>query len=186
MCSCKNMHTTGWHFILSSQYEIWHVFRGNEKNIYNKNLKYMNRYVHTVKITHMYMVFTKLSLNWHSYISWSTVVKGDLKAPFSIATTSRYRGGRYFFLWIVPLTFDLHLIILSVKLGSIKYHLLSLWYDLTWDWTLMLINHQSLNISKLISEMSFLINITFLIVGQNSFLIPDQLINNQLIFLINW
>ena len=24
---------------------------------------------------------------------------------------------------------------LSVKQGSIKYHLLSLWYDLTWDWT---------------------------------------------------
>ena len=24
---------------------------------------------------------------------------------------------------------------LSVKQGGIKYHFLSLWYDLTWDWT---------------------------------------------------
>ena len=24
---------------------------------------------------------------------------------------------------------------LSIKQGSIKYHFLSLWYDLTWDWT---------------------------------------------------
>ena len=26
---------------------------------------------------------------------------------------------------------------LSVKQGSIKYHFLSLWYDSTWDWTLV-------------------------------------------------
>ena len=24
---------------------------------------------------------------------------------------------------------------LSAKQGGIKYHFLSLWYDLTWDWT---------------------------------------------------
>ena len=27
------------------------------------------------------------------------------------------------------------MIMLSVKQGGIKYHFLSLWYDLTWDWT---------------------------------------------------
>ena len=32
-----------------------------------------------------------------------TVVKGDQKAPFSIATTPRCRGGRYSFPWIAPL-----------------------------------------------------------------------------------
>ena len=32
-----------------------------------------------------------------------TVVEGDPKAPFSIATTSRDRGGRYSFHWITPL-----------------------------------------------------------------------------------
>ena len=26
---------------------------------------------------------------------------------------------------------------LSVKQGSIKYHFFSLWYDSTWDWTLL-------------------------------------------------
>ena len=32
-----------------------------------------------------------------------TLVKGDPKAPFSIATTSRCRGERYSFPWIAPL-----------------------------------------------------------------------------------
>ena len=31
-----------------------------------------------------------------------TVVEGNQKAPFSIATTPRCRGGRYSFLWIAP------------------------------------------------------------------------------------
>ena len=32
----------------------------------------------------------------------ATVVKGDQKAPFSIATTPRCRGGCYSFPWIAP------------------------------------------------------------------------------------
>ena len=51
-----------------------------------------------------------------------TVVEGDPKAPFSISTTPRYKGGRYSFLWITPLTLDLYLIIQSVEQGGIKYH----------------------------------------------------------------
>ena len=31
----------------------------------------------------------------------------------------------------------MYLIMLSVKQGGIKYHFLSLWYDATWDWTLV-------------------------------------------------
>ena len=42
----------------------------------------------------------------------------DPKAPFSIATKPKYRGVRYSFPWIGPLTLDLHLIILSVKVLS--------------------------------------------------------------------
>ena len=34
---------------------------------------------------------------------------------------------------------------LSVKQGGIKYHFLGLWYDATWDWTL---------VSRAISEHS--------------------------------
>ena len=33
----------------------------------------------------------------------ATVVKSDPKAPFSIATTQRCKGGRYSFPWIAPL-----------------------------------------------------------------------------------
>ena len=33
----------------------------------------------------------------------TTVVEGDQKAPFSIATTSRCRGGRYSFPWIATI-----------------------------------------------------------------------------------
>ena len=33
----------------------------------------------------------------------ATVVEDDQKAPFSIATTPRCRGGRYSFPWIAPL-----------------------------------------------------------------------------------
>ena len=32
-----------------------------------------------------------------------TIVEGDPKAPFSIATTPRCRGGRYSIPWIAPL-----------------------------------------------------------------------------------
>ena len=66
-------------------------------------------------------------------------------APFLLATNPMCRGGRYSFPWIVVLTFDLYLIILSVKQGGIEYHFLSVWYDSTWDWTL---------VSRAISEFS--------------------------------
>ena len=59
------------------------------------------------------------------------------KAPFSIATTPRCKGGCYFFPWIAPLTLHLFLIMLSVKQGHIKHHFLSLWYDSMWDWILV-------------------------------------------------
>ncbi len=53
----------------------------------------------------------------------ATVVKGNQKTPFSIATTLRCRGGQHYsFLWIDPLIFALYLIIPSVKQGGIQYH----------------------------------------------------------------
>ena len=45
----------------------------------------------------------------------ATVVKGDPKALFTIATTPRCSGGRYTFPWIAPITLDPYLIMLSVK-----------------------------------------------------------------------
>ena len=66
-------------------------------------------------------------------VKMATIVEGDPKAPFSIATTPRCRGGRYSFPRLLHFTHDPYLIMLSVKQGGIKYHFLSLWYDSTWD-----------------------------------------------------
>ena len=58
-----------------------------------------------------------------------TVVKSNPKAPFSIATTPRYRGGPWSFPWIAPLY------LWYVQISSTIFF--SLWYDPTWDWTLV-------------------------------------------------
>ena len=41
----------------------------------------------------------------HTYkkVKLATIVEGDLKAPFSIATTPRCRGGSFSIPWIAPL-----------------------------------------------------------------------------------
>ena len=72
--------------------------------------------------THLLFIFIECIYK----LNWPTIVEGDPKAPFSIATTQRCRGRCYSFLWIVLLTLDPYLIMLSVKQGSIKYHVLSL------------------------------------------------------------
>ena len=66
-------------------------------------------------------------------VKLATIVEGNPKAPFSIATTPMCRGGRYSFPGLLNFTLDPYLIMLSAKQGSIKYHFLSLWYDSTWD-----------------------------------------------------
>ena len=62
----------------------------------------------------------------------ATIVEGNPKVPFSIATTPMCREGRYFFPGLLYFTLDPYLIVLSAKQGGIKYHFLSLWYDSTW------------------------------------------------------
>ena len=68
-------------------------------------------------------------------LNLSILVVGDLKAPFSIATTLRCRGGRYSFPRLLHLTLDAYLLMLSIRQGGIKYHFLSLWYESTLVWT---------------------------------------------------
>ena len=68
-------------------------------------------------------------------VKLATVVEGDQKAPFTIATTLRCREGATPFSGLLHFTQDTYLISLSVKQGVNKYHFLSLWYDATWDWT---------------------------------------------------
>ena len=55
-------------------------------------------------------------------VKLATLAEGDPKYPFSIATTSRYRGRHYSFLQLLHFTLDPYLIMLSVKQGSIKYN----------------------------------------------------------------
>ena len=74
-----------------------------------------------------------LSLLCNIVVKLATIVEGNPKAPFSIATTPMCRGGRYSFPGLLYFTLDPYLIMLSAKQGSIKYHFLSLWYDSTWD-----------------------------------------------------
>ena len=62
-------------------------------------------------------------------VKLATLVQGDLKAPFTIVTSPRGRGGCYSFPGLLHFTLDAYLIMLSVKQGSIKYHFWSLWYD---------------------------------------------------------
>ena len=70
-----------------------------------------------------------------SKVKLATVVEGDPKAPFSIATRL-HRGvgeGATPSPGLLHFTLDTYLTMLSVKQGGIKYHFLSLWYDSTWD-----------------------------------------------------
>ena len=49
------------------------------------------------------------------WVSWPNIVDSDSKASFSIAATLRWIGGRYSFLWIIPLALDPYFLMLSVK-----------------------------------------------------------------------
>ena len=52
----------------------------------------------------------------------STLVEGDPKAPFSIATTLRCREGATPFPVFIHFTLNPYLIMLTVKQGGVKYH----------------------------------------------------------------
>ena len=76
------------------------------------------------------------------------IFKGDPKALFLIATTPRCRGGYYSISLITPLYPWSKPYNASVKQGSNKYNFLSLWYNSTWDWTLVsraIVEHYTLN-----------------------------------------
>ena len=60
--------------------------------------------------------------NLQGFKKLSTLIEGNPKAPFSIATTLRCRGRLYSIPWIAPLYPWSYLIMLNVKQGGIKYH----------------------------------------------------------------
>ena len=87
-------------------------------------------YLHEYFIYQGETVLFFIKIDWKNLthkVKLETLVEGDPKAPFSIATTPRCREGRYSFPWIAPLYS--YLIMLSVMQGAIKYHFFNLWYD---------------------------------------------------------
>ena len=60
----------------------------------------MHIYIHTYIYAYIY---TYIYIYIHIVVKLATIVEGDPKAPFSIATTPRCRGGRYSIPWIAPL-----------------------------------------------------------------------------------
>ena len=55
-------------------------------------------------------------------VKLATIVVGDQKASFSVATMPKYRGGATPFPGLLHFTLDTYLILLSVKQGGNKYH----------------------------------------------------------------
>ena len=62
----------------------------------------------------------------------ATVVKGDQKAPFSIATTSRWREGATPFPGLLHFTLVTYLIMLSKEVSSTIFKVFGM---TLWDWT---------------------------------------------------
>ena len=94
--------------------------------------------IHTVN--QLYIWYYNLIHNWVfpgciSKVRLATVVEGNRKAPFSIATTQGVGEGATPFPGLLHVTLDPYLIMLSVKQRDIEYHFLNLCYDSTWDWT---------------------------------------------------
>ena len=82
----------------------------------SENQKENSRYVFAlfVLMTFLFVQLRRLTQLLYSFFSLgsyfkiikvklATIVEGDPKAPFSIATTPRCREGRYSFPWIAPL-----------------------------------------------------------------------------------
>ena len=66
------------------------------------------------------------------------VVEGDLTPPFQYLLHRGVGEGATPFPGLLHFSLYTYLIMLSVKQWSMKYHFLSLSYDSTWDWTLVI------------------------------------------------
>ena len=107
---------------------------------------YIRRHIYACKYAWVYMyVYVCLCIYLHIYVCihmcvyrffylLATVVEGDPKVTFSIATTPTCRGRCYVSYWITPLTIYPYFMRLSDTEEGIKYDFLSLWYDSTRDW----------------------------------------------------
>ena len=65
------------------------------------NIWFANTFCRYTYLNEQIVLF--LAIQFSIKVKLVTVVEGDPKAPFSITTTPRCRGGRYSFPWIAPL-----------------------------------------------------------------------------------
>ena len=133
MCTHTYTYTLGWaeNFKWRRLINCWWLF-------YSMGSKHCNIEENCIKRGRVRLTSSlRVCVHEHKYMHklLVTIVEDDPKAPFSIATTPRCRGGRHSFPGLLQFTLDPYLIMLSVEQGGIKYHFLSLWYDSTWDWT---------------------------------------------------
>ena len=119
LCNVNFMHskfcTPTWNFVSQFWNSSFHLFRPlNQtmcltahpnclfcifKDMFNPGRSDTTRFSYIYQIVSAVILIVWVSI----YVKLVTVVEGDLKAPFSIATTPRCRGGRYAFAWIAPL-----------------------------------------------------------------------------------
>ena len=114
-----NIHTHTHTYIYRQQ--LWVIFKGFYKELF---AQYFNLLIFYIELSIGFW-FTRilkqedpefesfppsanLALDYiyiyiYAYTKLATIVEGDPKAPFSIATTPRCRGGRYSIPWIAPL-----------------------------------------------------------------------------------
>ena len=137
---------------------VWRIFVGNEtqtsriwiwvvESISNANryythyiyiyiyiYKYIISYFKHYKCIYIMSIYTHYICIYIHKFNWAKCSWEWPMAPFSIATTLRWRrGATPSFAWIAPFTLDQYLIRMSVNQGGIKYHYWSLWYELSWD-----------------------------------------------------
>ena len=81
---------------------VWYI---KKKKKWNKSFKSIVLFISKSSIKMFLFGGNRLylSVNTVSKVKLVTVVEGDQKAPFSITTTPRCRGGRYSFPWIAQL-----------------------------------------------------------------------------------
>ena len=82
-----------------------------------------------------YMYFYVCVCFFCLYVSWWQYSRVTWRLPFQWVQHRGVGESATPFPGLLHFTLDMHLILLSVKQGCIKYHFKSLWYDTTWDWT---------------------------------------------------
>ena len=87
-----------------------------------KNWNFTTRYSLASYQSHIFVYRISVVRISKIKVKFAILVEGDPKAPFSIATTTRCRGGCYSVLWIAPIYPGPHLKMLRAKKSTNKYY----------------------------------------------------------------